>query len=262
MVSWCSICIMILNMILGTVIPVGLMLYLRKKYQLSVMPFGIGCAVMILFALVLEQIVHAVFLQSPAGRTVQDNIVLMAVYGGLMAGLFEEGGRFLAMKYIIQKKHPDPHTALMYGAGHGGVEMFIILVFGMINNVIYSLLLNFGQAEILLAPLDQTGRAAVQSAFNTLTGASPLLFLASPAERLFAITGQLALSVIVWFAAVKKDRWYLLLLAVLLHLILDAAAVLLAKAGVSLILVEAAVLVIVVFIVLCARLIWKREALS
>ena len=79
MVSWLSICIMILNMILGTVIPVGLMLYLRKKYQLSVMPFGIGCAVMILFALVLEQIVHAVFLQSPAGRTVQDNIVLMAV---------------------------------------------------------------------------------------------------------------------------------------------------------------------------------------
>lgn len=262
MVSWLSIIIMILNMILGAAIPTGLMLYLRKKYHLSVVPFWIGCAVMVLFALVLEQLIHAVFLQTPVGKAVQDNIVLMALYGGMMAGLFEECGRFLAVKYVLKKKYRDPHTALMYGAGHGGIEMFVILVFGMINNVIYSLVLNFGQAELLLAPLDQTGRAAVQSAFDTLAEASPLLFLASPAERLFAITGQIALSVIVWFAAVKKNRWYLLLLAVLLHLILDAAAVLLSKAGAPLVLVEAAVLAIVVFIVLCARLIWKREALS
>jgi uncharacterized membrane protein YhfC len=258
MVSWFSIFIMIFNMILGAAVPIGLMLYLRKKYHISVLPFWIGCAVMVLFALVLEQIIHFVFLQSPAGSVVQNNTILLALYGGLMAGLFEEGGRFLAMKYVMKKSHTNPHNALMYGAGHGGIEMFVILVFGMINNVIYSLLLNIGQAELLLAPLDQAGRNAVQDALE----ASPLLFLASPAERLFAITGQMALSVIVWFAAVKKEKWGLLPLAVLLHLILDASAVLMAKAGAPILLIEAEVLAVVVLIVLCARTIWKRESLS
>ena len=262
MVSWFSIFIMIFNMILGAAVPIGLMLYLRKKYHISVLPFWIGCAVMVLFALVLEQIIHFVFLQSPAGSVVQNNTILLALSGGLQAGLIEEGGRFLAMKYVMKKSHTDPHNALMYGAGHGGIEMFVILVFGMINNVIYSLLLNIGQAELLLAPLDQAGRNAVQDAFDSLVEASPLLFLASPAERLFAITGQMALSVIVWFAAVKKEKWGLLPLAVLLHLILDASAVLMAKAGAPILLIEAEVLAVVVLIVLCARTIWKRESLS
>ena len=262
MVSWISIFIMIFNMTLGAAVPIGLMLYLRKKYHISVLPFWIGCAVMVLFALVLEQIIHFVFLQSPAGSVVQNNTILLALYGGLMAGLFEEGGRFLAMKYVMKKSHTDPHNALMYGAGHGGIEMFVILVFGMINKVIYSLLLNNGQAELLIATLDQAGRNDVQDAFDYLVEASPLLFLASPAERLFAITGQMALSVIVWFAAVKKEKWGLLPLAVLLHLILDASAVLMAKAGAPILLIEAEVLAVVVLIVLCARTIWKRESLS
>ncbi len=103
----------------------------------------------------------------------------------------------------------------------------------------------------MLAPLDQAGRNAVQDAFDSLVEASPLLFLASPAERLFAITGQMALSVIVWFAAVKKEKWGLLPLAVLM-----------AKAGAPILLIEAEVLAVVILIVLCARTIWKRESLS
>ena len=42
MVSWFSIFIMIFNMILGAAVPIGLMLYLRKKYHISVQPLWIG----------------------------------------------------------------------------------------------------------------------------------------------------------------------------------------------------------------------------
>lgn len=61
MVSWLSIAFMVMNMVLGVAIPIGLMLYLKKKYRLSVMPFWIGSITMVLFALVLEQIFHYMF---------------------------------------------------------------------------------------------------------------------------------------------------------------------------------------------------------
>jgi len=259
MVSWLAVSFMIMDMILGIFVPAGLLLYFKKKYRLSSFPFCIGCLTMVLFAMVLEQAVHFLVLQSAAGVIIRGSAALTALYGGLMAGVFEECGRFTAMKFVLKKKQDDPHNALMYGAGHGGVEMFILLVFGMINNVIYSVMLNMGKAETLLAPLDPVRRNTLQQAFNTLEETSPFMFLVSPAERIFAITGQVALSVIVWFAVVKKRKGYLLLIAVFLHFILDASAVWIAKTGVPVFAVELEILLVVLLTVLFAKAVWKRE---
>lgn len=69
-------------------------------------------------------------------------------------------------------------------------------------------------------------------------------------ERLAAITAQIGLSVIVWYAAAgKKMKGYLLVLAILLHAILDRVAVLTAKSGMSLIVVEVFVWLIAIGIV-------------
>ena len=81
----------------------------------------------------------------------------------------------------------------------------------------------------------------------------------SPVERLAAITAQIGLSVIVWFAVTGKKKVYLYPVAILLHAVLDAVAVLAAKSGMSLIIVEALIWLIAVGIVLIARGIWKKE---
>lgn len=81
-----------------------------------------------------------------------------------MAGLFEETGRFLAMRYVLKKEHGNAHNALMYGAGHGGLEMFVILSLGMINNLIYSVMIHLGQTQTLLDPLDEASRNTLQTA--------------------------------------------------------------------------------------------------
>ena len=94
-VSNVSIAIIVFNMALGLLFPIVLMLVVKRKYQLGVKPFFLGCLTMFLFALVLEQIVHAIVLGSPAGSAIQNNFWLMALYGGLMAGLFEETGRVM-----------------------------------------------------------------------------------------------------------------------------------------------------------------------
>lgn len=83
----------------------------------------------------------------------------------------------------------------------------------------------------------------------------------SPVERFAAITAQIGLSVIIWYAATgEKSKGCLLILAILLHAILDGVAVLAAKSGISLIVVEAVVWLIAIGITLIARNIWKKEA--
>lgn len=259
MVPTLSIVLIITNMLLGIIIPVGLVVFFRKKYQASVKGFFVGCAVMLLFALVLEQIVHMVVLGSAAGVAIQSRTWAYALYGALMAGVFEETGRFLAMRYVLKKEHKDAHNALMYGAGHGGFEMFVILSMGMVNNLIYALMINMGQTQTLLASLDDVSKNTLQAAFDTLIQTPSWQFALSPVERIAAITAQIGLSVIVWFAATgKKSRMSFLFLAIALHALLDGVGVVTSRSGMSLIAVEALVWVMAVGIVFVAVNIWKK----
>lgn len=260
MVSKLSIAMIMINMILGILIPIVLLIYFKKKYRAGVKSFLVGLAVMLLFAMVLEQLVHSVILGSPIGMAIQGNIWLYALYGALMAGLFEETGRFLAMRYVLKKEHGNAHNALMYGAGHGGLEMFVILSLGMINNLIYSVMISLGQTQTLLDPLDEASRNILQTAFDVLIRTPSWQFVLSPVERLAAITAQIGLSVIVWYAAAaKKSKAGLFVLAILLHAVLDGVAVLTAKSGMSLIVVEVFVWLIAIGITLIARNVWKKE---
>lgn len=251
---------MVISMIIGILIPVVLAVYFKKKYKASLLAFFTGCLVMFLFAFILEQIVHAVVFMSPIGQTIQGNFWLYALYGGLMAGLFEETGRFLAMRKVLKKKLTDPHNALMYGAGHGGFEALVLLSVGMINNLIYSVFINTGATQVLMDPLDEATKQTLQTAFDTLVNTSPFLFLAGPIERFAAVTAQIGLSVLVWFAATKAGnvKWYPV--AIGLHFLIDAVAVILSGLGVAVALIEVAIWIMALAIALIAWCVWKQNA--
>ena len=256
-VSNVSIAIIIFNMALGLLFPIVLMLVVKRKYQLGVKPFFLGCLTMFLFALVLEQIVHAVVLGSPIGSTIQNNFWAMALYGGLMAGLFEETGRFVTMRFLLKKEQKDDHNAIMYGIGHGGIEMAFILVIGMVNQLLYSVMINTGQTESLLAPLDASSKEVLQQAFDSLVNTPPYMFLLSPVERLAAITAQISLSVFVWIAVTRAGKKLMYVLAVLLHLLLDAVAVILSGLGISTWLIEGIIWIMALAFAVLAVKVWR-----
>ena len=117
-VSDLSIVFMAISCLFGFGLPIVLLLYFRKKFKADFMAFVVGGAVMFLFALVLEATVHQIILATPAGKAVLSSAILYAVYGGFMAALFEETGRFLAMKTILRPYQKKDVNALMYGARH------------------------------------------------------------------------------------------------------------------------------------------------
>lgn len=256
-VSGLTIFMIILNMLIGVMIPVGLCIFCRRKWKCDLLPFWVGCGTMFLFAFVLEQIVHMIVLYGPAGSTIQGNVWLYALYGGLMAGLFEETGRFVAMKFVLKKKQGNDYNALMYGAGHGGFEAFWLLFFGMLNNLIYAIMMNTGSVSALINSMDSASGATLQASLEVLATTSPFLFLLSPIERFAAVIAQLSLSVLVWQAAKGKGKtgWYLL--AIFLHFVLDFVAVVLSGLGIPMVAIEVVIWLMAIGYALFAGKVWK-----
>lgn len=245
MISYVSIAVMAFDLLLGIALPTALAIILRKKFKLGLKPFFVGCAVWIIFVMVLEKILHTVILKSPFGAVIQGNVWYYALYGGLAAGLFEEGGRYLAMKTVLRKEHGDKRNSILYGAGHGGIEAFVILSLGMVNNLTYSILYNTGNISLVTAFLDEGQRSTFQMVLDQLAAASPATFLAGPAERITAIIFHIALSVIVWMGVTGK-RALMLPLAIFLHFTVDAVSVILSRQGIGIALTEVIIFAMVV----------------
>ena len=111
-----SIVCMAVSLVIAFGVPIALFIYFRKKKGADILPFFIGCAVMFVFAFVLEAYAHQAVFASEIGKKIQNNVFAYALYGGFMAGLFEETGRFLAFKTIKKKKLGNDANALMYGS--------------------------------------------------------------------------------------------------------------------------------------------------
>lgn len=252
-----TVAVLALNVFLSLALPLGLLLVLRKKFGASTVPFWAGCITFFLAVTVLENLVHTLVLGSPLGASIQGNLWLYALYGGLMAGIFEETGRLAAMK-LLQKHHTEPENALMYGAGHAGIEVLLVLGFSMIQNLVLALAVNNGQLQTLLDPLTAEEAAAVESGIAVMAQSSPALFLLSPLERILAVVLHMTLSVLVWQAAVKPGKFWLYFAAIGVHAFADASAVALQWLGMPLLAIEAWLAAIDVAMVFWAKVIFQN----
>lgn len=214
--------------VIGIAVPILLSWWMVKKYNVKVRTILIGAGVFVLFALVLETILHQVVLKGSIGPTITGNVWYYALYGGLAAGIFEETGRFLAMKFLLKDEPSGAKTAVAYGIGHGGIEMLIIFGFSMVSNLVIASMINLGQADTILSALPADTQAQMQGTFAQFETSTPGTFLTGVWERTSAIILQVGLSVFVWTAVRKGGKWlWLFPAAILIHFLVDASAVLL-----------------------------------
>lgn len=221
---------MAINALIGIVAPFLLAWWIVKRFKAGLKSVLTGAGVFVLFALILESIVHQIVLKGPNGAVIIGNTYYYALYGGLMAGLFEEAGRFLSMKFLLKKESPAASTAIAYGTGHGGIELLIIFGATMISNLAISALINSGNLDVLLATVPEANRAQVQTQLEGLQTLTVGTLLFGLWERVSAIILQVGLSIIVWTAVRKGGKWlWLFPAAILLHALVDALAVIISK---------------------------------
>ena len=230
MVAASSIIMMAINALIGIVAPFLLAWWAIKEFKSGLKSVLTGAGVFVVFALILESIVHQIVLKGPHGPAIIGNTYYYALYGGLMAGLFEETGRFLSMKLILKKESPAAGTAISYGVGHGGIELLLLFGATMISNITISALMNAGNLDMILAGVPEANRAQVQTQLEGLQTLTVTTLLYGLWERVSAIILQVGLSIIVWTAVRKGGKWlWLFPAAILLHALVDALAVIISK---------------------------------
>ena len=216
--------------LLGIAVPVALAWWLIRNYHVRWQTILIGAGTFIVFAILLEPILHQIVLKGPHGAAIMGNVWYYALYGGLAAGLFEETGRFLSMKFLMKKEPSRALPGVAYGAGHGGVEMLLIFGISMISNLALAAMINAGQADVITAKVPEEQLAQVQAQFAQLGTLTVGTLAFGFWERISALVLHLGLSMLVWTAVRRGGKWlWLFPAAILLHALVDAIAVLLSK---------------------------------
>lgn len=256
-VSTVAITGIIFSAVIAIGLPVVLLILVKVKLHTGIADAGIGALTFVLFALVLEQILHGIMLKL-LGETLTKNIWLFAVYGGLAAGVFEETGRFVAMKFWM-KKSLSKESSVMYGVGHGGIEAILIVGFTCISNLVTALMINSGQIESAFSTIeDGAGRETALQGLSVLWTTPGYQFFLAGVERISAVTLHICLSYLV-YRAIKYGMKKYYFLAVGIHFLVDALTVLLSNYT-PLVILEAVLLIMIgVLAVMVGRMYMEEE---
>ncbi len=219
MVSDLSIAFMFFSVLLSLGFPFGLIIYMYRKKMFSFKAFGIGIVIFILFSQIFESLLNRyVLLDNTSTATLLNHQPwLYATYGALAASVFEEVGRYVAMRWVLLKER-SWSDGISYGLGHGGMEALLIGVLGSVSSITLATMINTGKFQAMVN--STSAKSTLFALKSNLIHLSPFMFALSGIERVFALTIQLALSLIVLYG-VRYKQIRFLFLAILLHAVVD-----------------------------------------
>ena len=239
-VSPVAIAGMIFSLIIAVVLPIALIIIAKVKYNAKLSTFFIGVGTFILFAMILEQIMHVVVIGAVGQDKLTANVWLYGLYGGMAAAVFEETGRLIAMKFFM-KKRLDRANAFMYGIGHGGGEAIIIVGLQCISNIATAIAVNTGMIQASLSLLDDNTREITYQQVSQLWTLPAYQFFFAGIERISAITCHIVMTFFT-YKGVKSGKKVYIAIAYAIHFIIDFSTVVMAQYA-SIVVVEGVLLI-------------------
>ena len=220
-----SLLSLIITVLLMIAIPVCFFIYWRRKHkeQTRIRWLMAGAVGFLVSARVLELGVHyfCIIADNPVSRFINGNTAAFVLYGVAMAGVFEECGRHIVLKYIL-KKNRTRENAVLYGIGHGGIEILAVILPSMILYLAIAVLFSRGDTATALKALNITEETAA-AALPSVQAAASFdygMMAMNVIERLFALLFHIGLTVIVFYGVVNAGKIYLPM-AILLHMLMD-----------------------------------------
>ena len=215
----------LLTIALEFAIPLILGFFIAKKLKVSWTLFLLG-----LTFFLLVQVIHTPLVlvtQGPLTLALQgmtsDPVLILAVlalYLGILAGIFEETGRYLVFRYYFTRKkiRHSRENALMFGAGWGGVESMIVGILLSFSFISYL------YAAIALSSPETVTDTTLAQQLALLLGITPTDVFFGLAERIMTLTLQIAFTMMVMYSIMRGTLLFLAL-AIAWHAAVDAAAV-------------------------------------
>lgn len=200
--------------------PIVLAVFLARRFHARWRWWWYGVLVFLLFQGITRIPAMIWFQSRPAvAEALKDPVYFWPwlLFAAFTAGLFEEGGRWLAFRHAVPPRDRTWRTALMLGAGHGGLESIGVGLLTFAGLAAY-LALALVPLENLGAPASQVEEGRRQ--FERMASWEPLL---GAWERLGALAIQVALTVLVVQAFHRGRRWWWYALAA--HTLVDFTSV-------------------------------------
>lgn len=234
--------------IIAFALPLVIAIIFKIKTKCVIRPFIVGMLCFMVFANLLESIVHTYFLSmnNTTAAFIQRSPIIYGLYGGLMAGLFEETGRLFGFKVLL-KNNKEKETAVAYGIGHGGIEC--ILVLGSTYLIYYLAMSGFNLGDT------QINNMLIETAKSINPSLAPIAIF----ERVSAMILHIGLSILVFTSVNKNKKFYLYPVAILIHMISDIPAGLYQIGMISsIMLIELLTLVIAIVTLLISLKMYKK----
>ena len=251
-----------ITVILMIAIPVCFFICWRRKHreQTKISWLIAGAAGFVISARMLEVGVHyfCIVADNPVSRFINGNTAAFVIYGITMAGIFEECGRLIILKYIL-KKDRTRENAVIYGIGHGGIEILTVLLPAMILYLAIAVMFSQGDTEAALKTLNITEETAT-AALPSVQAAAAFdyaMMAMNVMERLLAMLIHIGLTVIVYYSVVNAKK-LCLLAAILLHMLADTFPALYQRGILPLWAVEIWIVFWTLMIMLIAAKLYKR----
>ncbi|AXL51035.1 membrane protein [Paraburkholderia caffeinilytica] len=207
---------------------------LRRPLALHSRDAIVGVAVFALFAMVIERALNDYLLHwNEATASVLSNPLAFVVYGTLAAGICEEVGRFVGMRFLLRRAAAKSGStslaagttdspALTYGLGHGGAEAWLVGVLVQIQWILFAVFENRGELDGYLSNLPADSIMRIHLILASLTPQTAGIFAL---ERVAALVFQIGLSVLMW-RGLRAGWRGILPLAIVLHALVDVPAAL------------------------------------
>ena len=220
-----SIPSLIITVLLMIAIPAVFFIFWRRKHQerTNISYLIAGAVGFLVSARVLEVGVHYVCIiaNNPVSRFINGNTAAYVLYGIVMAGVFEECGRYIILKTIL-KKNRTRENAVLYGIGHGGIEILAVILPTMITYLAVAVMFSKGSTSEALNALKITEENAAAALLSVQAAAAfnYAMTALNVIERLFAMLLHIGLTVIVYYGDVNAKK-SCLPGAILLHMLMD-----------------------------------------
>lgn len=210
------------------VMPLAVATWFARRYRVGWGLFGAGAV-----TFVASQVLHIPFNRFMETRYLPDFdpvvdvrlFVLVALFYGLSAGVFEEVARYVTFRFW-RRDARSWSQGLMVGAGHGGIEALILGFIVVVNAAVL-----YGIAQGAFGGLvPEAALADVESQLAVLLESPLYMMMLGAVERAFAIVVHLSLSLMVLHAVSRRSLSWLLL-AIGWHTLLNAAALIAVQYG-------------------------------
>ncbi len=207
------------------VLPLGVWLVLARRFRLGLALVGAGA-----LTFLGSQVFHLPFNAWGLSRLVQGlglqgasaglGMVWVALLLGLSAGVFEESARFLAYRFWL-KDVRSWREAVLFGAGHGGIEAILLGSLSMLTLFQLSSLRSVDLATVVPPEQLEVARQQVEAYWAASWGEALLPAL----ERVLAMALHISLALMVLRARLRRKAGWLIL-AIGWHAAANAAGLL------------------------------------